>query len=128
MIHGNFIYQDNQSGLILEKNGKRSSSKRKGHINTRYYFITDRIMKQEASVEFCPTLDMIGDYFTKALQGSQFRQFHSIILGIHEDDITAYNASGRSLLEERKLKLNKEKEQSHEAAKLSGYYGNQGVC
>ena len=73
MIHDNVIYQDNQSAIRLEKNGKRSSSKRTRHINIRYYFITDRIMKQEASVEFCPTFDMIGDYFTKALQGSQFR-------------------------------------------------------
>ena len=55
----------------------------------RYYFITDRIMNQKASVEFCPTFDMIGDYFTKALQGSQFRRFRNILLGIHEDDIPA---------------------------------------
>ena len=44
-------------------------------------------MKQEASVEFFPTFDMIGDYFTKALQGYQFRQFRNIIIGIHEDEI-----------------------------------------
>ena len=67
-------------------------------------------MKQEASVEFFPTFDMIGDYFTKALQGSQFCRFRNIVLGIHEDDIPAYNASGRALLEEQKIKLNKEKE------------------
>ena len=76
-------------------------------------------MKQEASVEFCPTFDMIGDYFTKALQGSQFRRFCNIVLGIHEDDIPAYNESGRALLEERKLKLNKEKEEAQDADKLS---------
>ena len=106
-IHDNVIYQDNQITIILEKNGKRSTSKRMRHINIRYYFITDRIMKQEASVEFCPTFDMIGDYFTKALQGSQFRQFRNIIHGIHEDDIIDYNEYGRPLLEERKLKFKK---------------------
>ena len=98
MIHDNVIYQDNQSAIRLEKNGKQSSSKRTRHINIRYYFITDRIMKQEASVEFCPTFDMIGDYFTKELQGSQFRRFRNIVLGIHKDDIPAYNASGRYLI------------------------------
>ena len=41
-------------------------------MNIRYYFITDGIIKQEESVEFCLTFDMIGNYFTKALQGSQF--------------------------------------------------------
>ena len=70
-------------------------------------------------MEFCPTLDMIVDYFTKSLQGYQFCRFHNIILGIHEDDIPDYKAYGRYFLEERKLKLNKEKEEVQEAAKLS---------
>ena len=103
MIHNNVIYQDNQSAIILDKNGRRSSSKRTRHINTRY---------QEASVECFTTLEMIGDYFTKALQGSQLRRFRNIILGIHEDDIPAYNAPGRALFEELKIKLNKNKEES----------------
>ena len=107
MIQDNFIYQYNQSAIRLEKNGKQYISKRTRHINIRYYFITYRIMKQEASVEFCPTFDMIGDYFTKALKGSKFCRFGNIVLGIHEDDIPAYNASGIALLEERKLKFKK---------------------
>ena len=50
MIHDNVIYQDNQSTIRLEKNGRQSSRKINRHINTRYYFITDRIIKQEVSV------------------------------------------------------------------------------
>ena len=106
MVHDNVIYQDNQSVIKLENKGRKSSSKRTTYINIRHYFITDRIVKQDASVEFCPSLDMIEDYFTKALEVYQFRQFRNIILGIHEDDIPAYNASGRAFLEEWKLKLN----------------------
>ena len=71
-------------------------------------------------MEFCPTLDIIGYYFTKELQGYQFCRFRDIILGIYEDDIPAYNASVRALFEEQKLKLKKEKEESHESAKLAG--------
>ena len=85
MIQDNIIYQDNQSAIRLEKNGKRSRSNSLRHIKIRYSFITDRIMKQEASVEFCPTFDIIEDYFTKSLQGSQFRRFRNIVIGIHED-------------------------------------------
>ena len=70
-------------------------------------------------MEFCPTFDMIGDYFTKALQGSQLRRFRNIILGIHEDDIPSYNASGRALIKEQKIKLMKDKEEAQEAAKIS---------
>ena len=54
IIHDNVIYQDNQNAIRLEKNGRRSSSKRMRHINIRYYFITDRIIKKEASVVFFP--------------------------------------------------------------------------
>ena len=68
-------------------------------ISTRYYFITDRNMKQEESVEFCPTLDTTRNYFTKALQGYQFCHDCNIIIGIHEDNINSYNASGIALLE-----------------------------
>ena len=71
-------------------------------------------------MESCPTFDMIGDYSTKELQGSQFRRFRNIVIGIHEDDIPAYNVSGRALLEERKIKLKKEKKEYQEAVKLSG--------
>ena len=128
MIQDNVIYQDNQSAIRLEKNGKRSSSKRKRHIKNRCYLITDMIINQEASVEFCPTFDMIGYHFTKALQGYQFRRFCNIVLGVHEDDIPAYNASGRALIEERKLRLKREKNKSQEASKISGDQGSQGVC
>ena len=107
MIHDNVIYQDNQSAIKLENNGRRLSSKRTRQINIRYYFITDRIVKKEAPMEFFTNLDMVGDYFTKVLQGSQFRRLRNIILGIHEYDIPAYNASRRPLLEKRKLKLKK---------------------
>ena len=64
-IHDNIIYQDNHIAIKLEKNGRQSSIKKKRHINISCYFITDTIMKQEGSVLFCPTLDMIGYYFTK---------------------------------------------------------------
>ena len=48
IIHDNVIYQDNHSAIRLEKNGRQSISKRTKHINIRYNFITDRIIKQEA--------------------------------------------------------------------------------
>ena len=49
-IHDNVIYQDNHRGIIPEKNSRRSSSNRTRHKNIRYYFITDRIVNQEASI------------------------------------------------------------------------------
>jgi hypothetical protein len=65
----NVLFQDNKSSILLEKYGKASSSKRTKHINIRCFFITNRVSKEEVSVVWCPTGDMIGDYATKPLQG-----------------------------------------------------------
>ena len=69
------LYQDNKSAILIDKNGKKSSSKRTKHIAIRYYFITDRLKDDELDIEYCPTGDMVADYFTKPLQGKHFYQF-----------------------------------------------------
>ena len=46
----NIVCQDNQSAMLLEKNGKRSSGKRTEHTNMRYFFVKDRISKRDMSV------------------------------------------------------------------------------
>ena len=81
-VNDNVLFQDNQSAMLLEKNGKASSTKRTKHINIRYFFITDRINQGEVSLEWCPTGDMIGDYMTKPLQGDLFRTFRDQIMGV----------------------------------------------
>jgi hypothetical protein len=68
-VKDNVLFQDNKSFILLENNGKASSSKGTKHINIRYFFITDRVSKEEVSVVWCPTGEMIGDYTTKPLQG-----------------------------------------------------------
>jgi hypothetical protein len=81
-VKDNVLFQDNKSSIILDKNDKASSSKRKKHINIRYLFITDRVSKEEVSVVWCPTGDMIGNYATKPLQGARFRKFRDQIMGV----------------------------------------------
>jgi hypothetical protein len=81
-VKENILYQDNQSAILLEKNGKASSSKRTKHINIRYYFVTDRIEQKELSVEWCPTGDMIADFMTKPTQGALFTKFRDQIMGV----------------------------------------------
>jgi len=66
----------------LERNGKASSSRRTKQINVRYFFITDRIAKGEVRVEWCPTKQMVADFMTKPLQGSAFRNFRNLIMGL----------------------------------------------
>ena len=104
IIVDNILYQDNQRSMKLEQNGKRSSGKRTRHINIRYFFVTGRIAGGELSVEYCPTMDMIADYFTKPLQGSQFRRFRNVILGIQEVNIPRYNRQAMKAMNENKAK------------------------
>ena len=78
----NILYQDNKSAILLEKNGKASSSKRTKHISIRYFFITDRIRAGKVSIAWCPTGDMIGDFMTKPLQGALFKKFCDQIMGV----------------------------------------------
>ena len=77
----NILCQDNKSAILLETNGKQSSTKRTRALNIRYFFLHDQIKKGNLSVEYCPTTEMIGDYFTKPLQGKLFRKHCDLIMG-----------------------------------------------
>ena len=81
-VKRNILFQDNKSTILLEQNGKRSSSKRTRAINIRYFFLTDQIEKGQLEVEYCPTKSMVGDFFSKPLQGSLFTKFKHGIMGI----------------------------------------------
>ena len=80
-INDTILYQDNTSAIAMETNGKLSSGKRTKHINIRYFFIQDRVKNGEISLKYCPTDQMLADYFTKPLQGAKFIEFRDMILG-----------------------------------------------
>ena len=82
----------------MEKNGKASSSKRTRHINIRYYFVTDRISNGEIDIVYCPTKQMIADFFTKPLQGAAFTEFRDFIMNAVSDVGTDNIQNHRSVL------------------------------
>ena len=55
-------------------------------MNIRYFFVADVIKRKEVVLEYCPTDEMIGDFFTKPLGGAKFRRFRNIIMNIDHDD------------------------------------------
>ena len=79
-VKDNVLFQDNKSAMLLETNGRGSSSKRTRHINVRYFFVKDRIGRGDISLEHCPTEGMIADFFTKPLQGRQFELFRDLVM------------------------------------------------
>jgi hypothetical protein len=74
------LYQDNRSAIMMAEKG-RSTSHRTRHISTRYFFIKDRIESGEATLNNIGTLEMISDFFTKALQGELFKKHRYSIMG-----------------------------------------------
>ena len=81
-VRDNIIYQDNNSAILLETNGRSLSSKRTKHINIQYYFVADWIAKGDVKVIWCPTDQMIADFLTKPLQGKAFVKFRDKLMGV----------------------------------------------
>ncbi|KAI2506453.1 Reverse transcriptase (RNA-dependent DNA polymerase) [Fragilaria crotonensis] len=80
-IEENVFEQDNESAIRLEKNGRMSAGPKSRHINIRYFWMKDRIKSEGIEVRHCPTLQMVGDFFTKPLQGALFKKFRDVIMG-----------------------------------------------
>ena len=83
-INKTIVYQDNNSTILLENNGKLSSSSRTKHINVQYFFAKDCIERKELKIEFCGTDSIWADVYTKPLQGRKFKEFRKIILNLQE--------------------------------------------
>ena len=73
------IWQDNQSTISMVKNG--GGATRTKHLRVRQSLVKERIDDANIVVEFMPTLGMIADILTKALQGALFRGLAERVLG-----------------------------------------------
>ena len=89
------VYQDNTSSILLERNGRSSSTKRTKHMNIRYFYGTEQIEKKAIHVADCSTGEMVGDFFTKPLQGSLFIKMRNYVMGVEEP---GYQVLPRSVL------------------------------
>jgi hypothetical protein len=105
-IDAAIFYQDNESAIKMETNGKASCGQRSRHIDIRYFFITDQVQRSNINILHCPTTDMLADFFTKPLQGALFRKYRSILLGYAHISTLSLSPSAHALLEERVEKEN----------------------
>ena len=90
------------SSIILEKNGRSSSSKRTRHMNIRYFSVKDGVESRKLSIEHCPTEDMVADYFTKPLQGRLFYKLRDLVMNIGPS--SKYSSAQRSVLRNGKTR------------------------
>ena len=61
------LYQDNQSAIKMETNGRNSCTGNSRHIDIRFFFVHDRIKKGKLNVVFCPTEKMLADFFYQTI-------------------------------------------------------------
>ena len=94
-VRENIVFQDNRSAILLEKNGRASSSKRTKHINVRYFFVTDMIKKKKVLVEWLATNDMVADFWTKPNQGSTFLWHRNAIMDVDKPVKTKQGTKGK---------------------------------
>ncbi len=88
------VFQNNMSALLLEKNGRISSSKRTQHIKAKYFLIKDYYESGEIDLRYCPTDIMWADVLTKPLQGQKFRDMRAFLQNCprdYDDDIELQN-------------------------------------
>ena len=78
---GNFVYQDNLSAIKMEKIGLKSCGQKSKHIDIRYFFIKDLVDKNFLKIKYCPTEQMLADFFTKLLQGKLFHRLRAVVMG-----------------------------------------------
>ena len=71
------IYQDNKSAILLETNGKFSSSKRTKHIKMKFFFVKDKVDEGEVKIEHLPDEKLWIDMLTKPSQGICFESDRS---------------------------------------------------
>jgi hypothetical protein len=95
-VDTSILYQDNRSAILLGTNGRQSSSKGTRHMNIRYFYIKDNIDAKEIKIEYCPTDEMLADFFTKALQGTKFRLMRDRVMNV--DQNSKYHSGQRSVL------------------------------
>jgi hypothetical protein len=82
------------SALLLEKNGRISSSKRTKHIKAKYFLIKDYYESGEIDLRYCPTDIMWAVVLIKPLQGQKFKDMQAFLQNCprdYDDDIELQN-------------------------------------
>ena len=122
-VETNIVYQDNQSTMKLEENGKESSGKRSQHFNVKYFYVTDLIKKNELKIVYCPSDIMIADYMTKPLVGSKFNYFKKAIMNteVQQECVVPEKLEGKNL-NSKKVKFKNEAEKTESRNSKRNYH------
>lgn len=76
------IQQDNQACIQLSSQNPVNFRGRSKFIDRKYFSVYEYVRSGEVKLVFTGTDDMISDFLTKALNGSKYRRFKVMIMGI----------------------------------------------
>ena len=74
------IYQDNNSAILLEVNGRSSSTKRTKHIKNKYFYVKHCVDEGDIEIRKRDTEEMWSDVWTKPKVGAPFKKDRSKIM------------------------------------------------
>ena len=69
------VYEDNQSVINVLKNDTVNFHGRSKFVNRKYFAVHEKLQNNEIKLVFIGTTEMVADFLTKGLQGSQYRRF-----------------------------------------------------
>ena len=72
-------FEDNQSCIAIASSPL--VSQRTKHLDQRYHFARELVLKKQLLVIYCPTADMIADMLTKPLAQVALERFRDMVLG-----------------------------------------------
>ena len=84
--------------------GEYQAAKGQRDMNIGYFFVGDIQKGQHIAIEYCPTGEMIGNFFTKPLGVATFCRFHSIIMNGSHDKYGSVNVDELMAIHNKKLK------------------------
>eukprot|EP00957_Ditylum_brightwellii_P186667 14212893-Ditylum_brightwellii.AAC.1 len=82
----------------------------------------DRIAAGELMVEYCPTNTMVGDFYTKPLQGKLFQVFRNRVLNLSDDPCV--QAARKNILEHQSQIAHAPRQDSR-TQECVGHHGNE---
>ena len=89
-IDRKLLLQGNQSAIRMERNGWNSCTGNSSHIDIHFFFVYDRVQSGNIDIQYCPTDEMVPDFFTKPLQGQVFYKFWDLLMGTCDIPITIW--------------------------------------
>lgn len=78
------LYEDSQSAISMTDNVHKTH-KRTKHIDIRYRYVCDELLRGTLTLSYIPTTDMIADALTKPLPAAQFQKFRNL-MGIEAEE------------------------------------------